>query len=99
MEFAILSFILGGVALVTSPLIILTRAPGVFPPIMLGLAVLLLAGLGLTLSIFGMIRTVALRLDGFWYVLSALVLSGLAVICGLTMFIATLTIPSVPTRG
>jgi len=99
MEFAILSFVLGGVALVTSPLIILTRTPGVFPPIMLGLAVLFLAGLGLTLSIFGMIRTMALRLDGFWYVLSALVLSGLAVICGLTMFIATLTIPSAAAHG
>jgi hypothetical protein len=98
LEYAIISLILGGVGFVTSPLIILARLPGIFPPIMLGLAVIGVGALGLVMAIFGMIRTVSQRLESFWHVLAGLVLCGLSIICGLTMFIAALTIPSGPMR-
>jgi hypothetical protein len=90
LEFALNSIILGGVAFLTSPGIILVRIAGVFPSILLGLAVLGLGGLGLTVGIFGMLRAVSQKMQDFWYVLGGMVLSGLAIIVGLTMFIAAM---------
>jgi hypothetical protein len=90
MDFGINSIILGGVGFLTSPWIIAVRPAGVFPAILVGLAVLGLGGLGLTLGIFGLLRALDQKMRAFWYVLSGLVLSGLAIVSGLTMFIAAM---------
>jgi hypothetical protein len=57
---------------------------------LLGLAVLGLGGFGLTLGIFGLLRAVATQMQHFWYALSGVVLSGLAILLGLTLFIAAM---------
>ncbi len=97
LEFALNSIILGGVGFLTSPGIILVRMAGVFPAVLLGLAVLGLGGLGLTVGIFGLLRAVAQKMQDFWYALGGVVLSGLAILVGLTLFIAAMVV-SVPIR-
>jgi hypothetical protein len=89
-ELAINSIILGGLGFVGSAGIVSARYAGIFPSILLGIAVLGLGGLGLALGIMGMLRAVAQQMKDFWYVLSGLVLSSLAIVCGLTMLIAAL---------
>jgi hypothetical protein len=92
MEFVVSSLILGGLAFLGSPWIIAVRGAGVFPAVMLFIGVLGLAGFGLTLAIFAMMNAMNQRMAGFWYVLTALILSGVAVLMGLMMFIGALTI-------
>jgi hypothetical protein len=57
---------------------------------MAGLVCLGLAGFGLVLALFGLMTVLRHRTAGFWYSLAALVLSGSAILNGLTLFIATL---------
>jgi hypothetical protein len=45
-----------------------------------------------------MVQAVSERMQAFWYVLAGMVLSGLAVVCGLTMFIAALVLGSYVVR-
>jgi hypothetical protein len=88
--------ILGGVGVLASAGIVLVRLAGIFPVVLLGLAVLGLGAFGLTLGILGLLRSIAQKMDHFWYTLSGVVLSALAIILGLTMFIAgiILKVPS-----
>jgi hypothetical protein len=96
MEFVLTSFLLGGLALLNTGWIIAVRPAGVFPSIMMSLAVLGLGGFGLTLGLFAMLKAMNQRMAGFWYVLTALVVSGTAVLMGLIMFIVALTVRSTP---
>jgi hypothetical protein len=95
LDLAIISIILGGVGFLASPGIAIVRLVGVFPPVLVGLAVLGIGGFGLFLAILAMTQTVSEKMHDFWYVLCGMILSGLAILCGLTVFIAALAIGSV----
>jgi hypothetical protein len=90
MEFIACAMILGGVGFLASPGIISAGAAGKGVAVLLGLCVLGLGGFGLVLGLFGMLKVQSQRAPGLWYVLTALVLSGLAVVSGLTMFIGAM---------
>jgi len=77
MEFAINSVILGGVGFLASSWIIVVETAGVFPVILVGLAVLGL-GLGLTLASLAC-SCMDQKMQHFWYVLSV-GLSSLAIV-------------------
>jgi hypothetical protein len=93
-ELAVNSIILGGLGFLASPAVVLVRPAGVFPVVLLAIAVLALGGLGLFLGIVGLVRALGRQMKDFWYVISGLALSGLAILLGLTMFIAGLMIAS-----
>jgi hypothetical protein len=90
MEFAVTSMILGGLALLATPGIVTARLTGIFPAVLMGMADMGLAGLGLVLAIFALLRILGRRSQAFWYVITALVISGIAVLISLTMFIAVM---------
>jgi hypothetical protein len=81
---------MGGMGLLASAGIVGVRGSGIFPSILFGLTVLGLGGFGLTLGIFGLLRAVAQKMQDFWYALSGVILSGLAILLGLTLFIAAM---------
>jgi hypothetical protein len=81
---------LGGTGVLGSVGIILVRHAGIFPSILFGLVVIGLGGFGLTLGIFGLLRALAQKGQDFWYALSGVVLSGVAIALGLTLFIAAM---------
>src|SRR5262249_41940394 len=92
LEFAIPSYILGGLAWLNTGWMAALELPGnVFATVMMFLGVLALGGFGLTIAIFGMLKFMGQKGSGFWYLLSSLALSGISVFIGLMMFIAALT--------
>jgi hypothetical protein len=91
MEFVITSLILGGLAFLGSGEIILVRLAGVFPAVMMFIGLLGVGGFGLTLALFAMMKAMNQKMESFWYVLTALVLCGVAVLMDLMMFIGSLT--------
>jgi hypothetical protein len=92
LEFVIPSLILGGLAFLGSPGIVGVRFAGVFPAVMMGIAILGLGGFGLTLAIIAMLKAMNQRMAGFWLVLTAVIVSGVAALLGLVMFIAAMVV-------
>jgi hypothetical protein len=91
-ELTLNAIVLGAAGLLASPGIVTVRPAGVFPVVLMGITVLGLGGLALALGILGLLGVRAQQMQGFWYALSGLVLSGLAILLGLTMLIGALTI-------
>jgi hypothetical protein len=94
MEFVVPSFVLASVAFIASGYAPSLRAlpGGAFPAVIMGLASLGISGFALFLAILGLLKAMAQRQQGSWYIMSALVLSGASVFVSLMMFIASFTV-------
>jgi hypothetical protein len=93
MEFLVPSFIFSVVSFLGSPWAVTLKPMSTFGSVIVGLACLAVSGFALFLAIFAMLKAMARRSSGSWYLLSALGLSGASVFVSLMMFIASFTVP------
>jgi hypothetical protein len=96
MEFVVPSFIFSLAALITSPHAVGLKFYSSFGSVMVGLVCLGVAGFALFLAIVAMLKSLAQKTPGAWYVLSALILAGASVFLSLMEFIASFTVKSMP---